>query len=629
MRKHIIISLAVASVLAVSCNLDKVLTLTPESQLTPDSYFKTAEDLQLFSNTFYNNLLDKTPFDKESDVFVSMNPSALIRGGFDRTVPTSGGGWSFTNLRKINTLLANIDHCEDAAAVKEYSALAKFWRAYYYADMVRKFGDVPWIDHEIGSADEDLYFARDSRETILSHMIEDIDEAIMNLPGKAKAPQTAYRVNKYTALMLKAQFCLFEGTFRKYHGEPAPFATSYTAADGSTHDYKYYLTLAAEAAGDLMASGAYSIHNTGNPSTDYLTLFNANDASTDEIILAVNYDAGLGIKHDCSREITNQTAARFGMAKKLVDMYLMADGSRFTDIPGWEVMPFAEEVAGRDPRLAQTIRTPGYSWKDPGVSHDGPEFKYCQTGYQSIKFVQSYALAAYFADQSYNDMPVYRYAEALLIYAEAKAELGTLTQGDIDISIKLLRDRVGMPNLDMAAANANPDPYLMSAETGYPNVEGANTGVILEIRRERAIELFQEGYGRYFDLIRWKAGYCLNQPIYGMYIPGPGHYDFGDDSKYTFYTGSSNASGNKYRIFDPDETEEYTGNDETVYLVNPVTGEYATAGVRDALKSVSHSFDETKHYFYPLPEKELQLNENLKQNPGWAVSPSAGTSSNQ
>ena len=183
--------------------------------------------------------------------------------------------------------------------------------------------------------------------------------------------------------------------------------------------------------------------------------------------------------------------------------------------------------------------------------------------------------------------------------------------------------------MDMAWANANPDPYMESAETGYPNVEGANTGVILEIRRERAIELFQEGYGRYFDLIRWKAGYCLNQPIYGMYIPGPGYYDFGDDSKYTFYTGSSNASGNKYRIFDPDETEEYTGNDETVYLVNPVTGEYATAGVRDALKSVSHSFDETKHYFYPLPEKELQLNEKLKQNPGWAVNPSAGTSSNQ
>ena len=623
MRKHILL-LAIASVFAVSC--DKVLTLTPESQLTPDSYFKTAEDLQLFSNTFYNNLLDKAPFERESDVFVKMNPSDLIRGGNDRTVPASGGGWSFTNLRKMNTLLANIDNCENEAAVKEYTALVKFWRAYYYADMVRKFGDVPWIDHEIGSADPELYNPRDSRETILSHMIEDIDDAIEDLPGKAKAPQTAYRVNKYTAMMLKAQFCLFEGTFRKYHTSPAPFATSYTAADGSTHDYQYYLTLAAEAADQLIQSNAYSIHNTGNPETDYLTLFNANDASTDEIILAVNYDIALGIKHDCSREITNQTAARFGMTKKLVDMYLMADGSRFTDIPGWEKMPFAEEVAGRDPRLAQTIRTPGYSWKNPGVSLDGPEFKYCQTGYQTIKYIQPYAMGAYYADQSSNDMPVYRYAEALLIYAEAKAELGTITQADIDKSIKLLRDRVGMPNLDLVAANEHPDPYLLSPQTGYPNVEGSNQGIILEIRRERAIELFQEGYGRYFDLMRWKAGYCLNQPFYGMYIPGPGTYDFGDDSKYTFYTGSSNAGGTKFKIYDPASTDEQKGSDEIFYLVNPETGEYATAGVRDALKSVNHSFDETKHYFYPIPEKELQLNENLKQNPGWET---ATASSNE
>ena len=277
MKKHTIILLAIASVFVASC--DRVLTLSPESQLTPDAYFKTAEDLQLFSNTFYNNLLDKTPYEKESDVFVSMNPSALIRGGNDRTVPASGGGWSFTNLRKMNTLLANINNCSDPKAVQEYTALVKLWRAYYYADMVRKFGDVPWIDHEIGSADEDLYFPRDSRETVLSHMIEDIDVAIRDLPGKAAAPQTAYRVNKYTAMMLKAQFCLFEGTFRKYHGDPAPFATSYTAADGSTHDYQYYLTLAAEAAEELMNSNAYTIHNTGHPDTDYLSLFNSDNAS--------------------------------------------------------------------------------------------------------------------------------------------------------------------------------------------------------------------------------------------------------------------------------------------------------------------------------------------------------------
>lgn len=613
--KKIFTYLAIAFVLAVSCDLNDKLTLIPESQLTPESYFRTAEDLQLFSNTFYNNLLEKEPFTVESDVFVKMNPSNLIRGGNDRTVPATGGGWSFTNLRKMNTLLANINNCKDEKAVKEYTALTKFWRAFYYADMVRKFGDVPWIDHEIGSADEDLYFPRDTRETVLQHMIEDIDVAIADLPGKAAAPQTSYRVNKYTAMALKAQFCLFEGTFRKYHSAPAPFEKSYTAADGSTHDYKYYLQQAVDAAQMLMGSNAYKIYNTGKPNSDYLTLFNADNANGDEIILAVNFDRLLKIKHDCGRDITNQTSARYGMTKKLVDSYLMKDGSRFTDKPGWNVLPFAEEVADRDPRLAQTIRTPGYVWNKEH-KQDGPEFAYCQTGFQTIKYIQAYDLKPYSTDNSDNDMPVFRYAEVLLNYAEAKAELGTLTQDDIDKSIKLLRDRVGMPNLDLAAANAHPDPYLLSPETGYPNVTGENVGVILEIRRERAIELFQEGYGRYFDLMRWKAGYCLNQPMYGMYIPGPGSYDFGDLSKYTFYLGESGASGTKYMIYDP-ANPDLPSKDEIFYLVDPNTGNLATAGVRDALHSVSHSFDESKHYFYPIPENDLLLNTNLEQNPNW------------
>ena len=186
MKKSILL-VALASLLTVSCNLEDLITLVPESQITPDSYFKTAEDLQLFSKTFYNNLLDKEPFARESDVFVKMNPSDLIRGGNDRTVPATGGGWgagtgAWGDLRKMNTLLGNIDNCNDENAVREYTALVKFWRAYFYANMVQKFGDVPWIDRELGSADEDLYFPRDTRETVLQHMIEDIDVAIADLP---------------------------------------------------------------------------------------------------------------------------------------------------------------------------------------------------------------------------------------------------------------------------------------------------------------------------------------------------------------------------------------------------------------------------------------------------------------
>lgn len=609
--KRSIIILAAAALSLVSC--DKYLSLSPESQLTGDDYFKTAEDLQLFTNSFYNNLLVKDVYKIESDVFVSRNPSTLIRGGYDRTVPSSGGGWSWGDLRKMNTLLANTDKCHDEAAVKEYTALTKFWRAYFYFDKVQKFGDVPWIDRELGSSDEALYNARDTRETVMQHMIADVNEAIANLPGKAKAPQTAYRVNKYTAMFLKAQICLFEGTFRKYHVSPAPFDNSYTAADGSTHSADWYLEQAADAAKMLMDSNQYKLHSTGKPAEDYLALFTTENAYTDEMILAINFDRDLKIKHDGTREMTNQTASRFGMTKKMVDQYLMKDGTRFTDKEGWQTMGFEAEVADRDPRLAQTIRTPGYVW-EPGKK-DGPEFKYCQTGYQSIKYVMSYESKAYSTDNSFNDMPVARYAEALLIYAEAKAELGTLTQGDLDISVNLLRARVGMPALDMAAANANPDPYLLSEETGYTNVTGANQGVILEIRRERAVELFQEGYGRYFDLMRWKAGYCINQPMYGMYIPGPGNYSFGDKSNYTFYTETTTSKNEKYRIYVPGGEEVQ----DMAYLVDPKTGEYATAGVWNVMKTINVSFDESKHYFYPLPEKDLQLNKNLKQNPGWTL----------
>ena len=93
MKKSILL-LAFTSIMAVSCNLENLITLVPESQITPESYFRSAEDLQLFSNSFYNNLLEKEPFAVESDVFVKMNPSDLIRGGNDRTVPATGGGWS-------------------------------------------------------------------------------------------------------------------------------------------------------------------------------------------------------------------------------------------------------------------------------------------------------------------------------------------------------------------------------------------------------------------------------------------------------------------------------------------------------------------------------------------------------
>ena len=206
--KRFIILLALAAVGFTACDF---LDREPLSEMTEDIYFKTAEDLQLFTNPLYNNMLDKSSFNHQSDHYIKLSLSNVLHGGTYRTVPESGGGWTWTDLRRMNTLLTRLDECEDAAARTEYEALTRFFRAFFYFEKVKRFGDVPWIDEELGSDSEKLYAPRDSRELIMQHMLEDIDFAIENLPSAV----STFRVNKWAALALKSQFCLYEGTFRK------------------------------------------------------------------------------------------------------------------------------------------------------------------------------------------------------------------------------------------------------------------------------------------------------------------------------------------------------------------------------------------------------------------------------
>ncbi len=587
--KNILLLLCAAFSLS-SC--DDWLNKTPESKLTVGSYFKTETDLKMFSNSFYSTAFGGTFHRNQSDVIIESTLSDIIRGGNSRNVPNSGGGWNFTWLRNINTLIEYAPNCEDKDAAEEYIAVGKFFRAWYYYSKVRIFGDYPWYDHVLTDKDPDLQAPRDSREVVLTHMIEDVDSAIVHLPESS----SLYRINKYTALALKARFCLFEGTYRKYH--------EYTDPTNSGHDAAYYLALAASAAEEIMNSGKYSIYSTGKPNEDYVNYFRSTDAIEGETILAVDYDKSLNLFHDATCYGIQSSKGRAGFTKKFVNTYLMKDGSRFTDQAGWQTMTFTEETRNRDPRMAQTMRTPGY--KRPGNKTgnlDGPVYTSSVTAYQTIKYLMDADAGADSADRSYNDMPIIRYAEILLIYAEAKAELGTITQGDLDKSVKLIRDRVGMPNINLASANANPDPYLCGSEGGYRNVTGANKGVILEIRRERTIELVQESSQRYLDLMRWKEGKCLEQNFYGMYFPGLGEYDLdGDGAKeYCLYSGSKPSTSAKYVL--------EVGKDIIL------TG--GTSGYIDAVSGITHVFDEDRDYLYPVPINERSLNNNLTQNPGW------------
>ena len=583
MKKIFAILLPAVALCFASCDGD-LLNKTPESTISPDSYFKTEADLKLFSNAFYSQF-DDSFYEDQSDHFINLNLSNELRGGNVRTVPSTGGGWSWTMLRRINELLRNIDKCQDEKVRAEYAGLAKFFRAFFYFEKVKRFGDVPWVGEAFDSDAAELYAPRDSREVIMTHMLEDIDEAIAVLP----AAKSLYRVNKYAALALKAQFCLYEGTYRRYHGISL-----------SGHSAEDYLNLAVQAAEEIMA-GPYKLKD------DYLMLFAEENADQDEMILAMQFDRTVQRKNNTTAFATMSTQGAPGLTKKFVDSFLMKDGSRFTDRKGWETMQFIDEVADRDPRLACLTRTPGYT-RIGATDVLAPDFGSSVTGFQLVKFVMDVPLPEVDrVDKSYNDLPIYHLGEIYLIYAEAKAELGTITQDDLDKSGNLLRKRVGMPDMVLADALASPDPYLLSDEYGYLNPvlrNASNVGILLEIRRERSIELAQEGK-RWDDLMRWKEGKCIDQKMYGQYFPGPGKYDLTGDGKpdVWLYEGAKPS----------DKTMQLLKiGDKTGVILSE--GSY---GYVDNQKGIDHIFNEERDYLYPIPIEERQLNPNLTQNPGW------------
>lgn len=561
--------------LLVSCSLDK----TPLAALSPGTYFSNEEELRLYSNKFYQDILPDGPgiYNENADMIIITPLNESVSG--QRMVPSTGGGWSWDALRRINYLLANSSHTADLSVRNRYNALAKFFRAYFYFEKLKRFGEVPWFNTVLASDDAQLFKPRDSRNLIADSIIQDLDFAIGYLPET----KDVYRVNKWTALALKSRACLFEGTFRKYHGLP---------------DAEKYLTQCAEASEQLIDNGGYTLYKTG--ATPYQDLFANTQAIGQEVILARDYDDALGLFHNVQNYENASTQGRPGLSKTFVNSYLTSSGGRFTDLLNYDKKEFTEETQNRDPRLAQTIRTPGYT-RINSTAKVAPNLSYTITGYHLTKYAMEQANDA--NGKSITDIPLFRIAETYLNFAEAKAELGSLTQGDLDKSLNLLRGRVSMPKLNLATANANPDPYLSNAETGYPNVSGTNKGVILEIRRERGVELVMEGH-RYYDVMRWKAGKRFEKPFRGMYFKGLGNYDLDNNGTIDVCLYEGTKPGSSASLF------LEVGKD--IILSEGNKGNIIAHG------NISRTFREDRDYLYPIPSEEINLSNGvLKQNPNW------------
>ena len=571
--KYTLVGIAALGLYGCEDQLDRY----PKDKLTPDKFFRNEQECQLYTNDFYT-IFPTTVYGESADVIAKNVLTSEVLG--NRTVPATAATWKWEKLRDINFFLEYSSNCKDRDVRLQYEGLARFFRAYFYFEKVKYYGDVPWVDRPLASNEEELYKGRDSRDLVMSKVIEDLDFAIEHL----SPTKETYRVSEWTALALKSRVCLFEGTFRKYHG---------------LDDADYYLAECVSAAGTFIEKSGYTIYKSG--STPYLNLFSSINAISSEIILARAFNTAIGLKHDVNGYLTGTTMGRPGLLKNVANMYLMKDGTPFTSQPGWETMQLPDESKNRDGRFAQTVRTPGYKRIDDD-KESAPNLAATMTGYQLVKFLLPAKYDAYQASTS--DMPLFRTAEVYLNYAEAKAELGTLTQADIDLSIKKLRDRVGMPNLDMDHANANPDPYLSAPETGYPNVTGPNKGVLLEIRRERTIELLQEGH-RYYDLIRWKEGKAFTQPLLGLYIPSKGEYDLDGDGTPDIYlkTKGETPSTKAPLIMEIDQDIFLSEGDH---------------GYISPHKKNPGEWNEARDYYYPIPTDDRSLTGGaLTQNPGW------------
>jgi len=408
MKRLIILA---ATLIAGLSACDSLLDKEPLDRVTQFDYFKTRSDLELFSNPFYDNLLDKTPYDEQNDLLVQMTLSDVLYGGDKRTVPNTGGGWSWGNLRRINTLLEHVDTMrgqEGCDRVYGPGQILPRRLLFRQGETLRRRALVRGAAR-LGrrSALQTARFTRTDHDQYdqgyrRSHQQRRSYGGYIDLPRQQMGGAGA------ESAVLPLRGNLPQIPRHQPRG----------------HDYTYYLEEAAKAAKTIIDEGPYKLYSTKNPDKDYMMLFAQENASTEEYILAIRNSYEAQVYHNATAYTLLPTQGRPGYTRKFINMYLMKDGKAFTDKfkTEWQTMPFTEEVKDRDPRLAQSIRTPGY--KRIGAKRvQGPDLGVTITGYQPIKFVQATTASGGQIDRndrSTCDMPVFRYAEVLLNYAEAR-----------------------------------------------------------------------------------------------------------------------------------------------------------------------------------------------------------------
>ena len=527
--------------------------------------------------------------EKNSDNIIAEKYDARLHGQNNQFSGASDWQTGYQNLRKVKYFFHNykVPEAQENEDVLSLKGEAYFLRAYWHFDLLKKFGSIPVMDAfwDENATIAGLQIPAKTRNEVARFILSDLVEAKNLLHSRGK--YSGIRINKEAAMVLAMNVALYEGTWEKYHSSD-DFASS-------TNESNYFLGEVINWGNELFGCGI-DLYKTGqNPGDAFAALFNSKDLSgMGEVLLWRKYSSDEGVFHDVNGNlkagvVDSEGAA--GITQSLVDNYLNADGT-FIDPTNEKFKDFKETFEGRDPRLIQTVMNEGAKFASaitatpmhleeytdekkntispPKLAGDGNTRSL--TGYHIRLGIDT----TFVSGNGETALPIIRYAEGLLAYAEAAAELEMWSDDIANKTLKALRERAGVKYL-APAKDAN------FTDFGY-----TLTPVLQEIRRERRSELALQGF-RLDDLMRWKA----DKLIVGK--RGKGAY-VGDES----ILFKSYSPDNQKRI-----RERLTLDDNK--WADPMAGTLPSG----------YQFHADRDYLLPIPPSELELNKKLKQNPKW------------
>ncbi|NDV59421.1 RagB/SusD family nutrient uptake outer membrane protein [Bacteroides sp. 519] len=599
-KRNIILSIAVSLILSGCFDLDKM----PEGQLSTATAFGTTSEISKYLNQFYQDGLRTQSDnvgaasgiafgDNNSDNLIVNSVNTRLAGELPLSSATTLD--NYKQIRNLNFLINNWNNCtESGPELTNCKGEAYYFRAWYYYRMFINYGELTWVNEVLDPVQEQMERPRDKRTLIADSILADLDKAILYL--NAESNSAKMRVHKDVARALKSEVALFEGTWEKYHKAKNDEFYDKTITDEKINNY---LQQAADAAKEVMDRNVWGI-STGNPLTAYRDLFITLDLSANkEVLWWKKYDASDNIGHSVTRYL-NKGGGLTGVSASLVNDYLTRDGKPFVG----EAYNEAQKVYGdelmpelRDPRLSQTVCTPGqvlrpnnaYVYDLPPLN--GNSYDQNTTGYSLLKYVEfntTYEATIDGEHKSQAPAIQFRYADILLNYAEALAELnGSANADKIAAALQPLRSRVDMPEVDFDREYNTSDDYPFKNLDKYIQV----------VRRERRIEKACEGT-RLTDILRWAAADELivgKTPTGALFVGSNLEQSYG--SSLIFDKESDN---NLFLTGKPGDAKRY---------IIPFNNKNYPDGWQ---------FKTNRDYLLPIHKDMISLTQKLwVQNPGW------------